>query len=52
MQMDIQFGTNQVRRRRSHDDAALSPSIMLNLVAGMVCGPLTEKGHRERERRR
>lgn len=23
---------------------------MLNLVAGMVCGPLTEKGHRERER--
>lgn len=52
MQMDVQFGTSQVCRRRSHDDAALSPSIVLNFVAGMVRGPLMEKGHRETHRGR
>lgn len=49
MQMDVQFGTSQVRRGGSHDDAALSTSIVLNLAAGVALGEDTQR-QKKRER--
>lgn len=49
MQMDVQFGTSQVRRGGSHDDAALSTSVVLNLAAGMA---LREDTQRQKKRER
>lgn len=43
MQMDVQFGTSQVCRGGSHDDAALSTSIVLNLAAGVALGEDTQR---------
>lgn len=38
MQMDVQFGTSHVCRRRDDDDAALSSLMVLNLDAGTALG--------------